>query len=426
MDLEYRLLTRDGQVRWFRNQSALVRDEAGQPLYAHGLLLDVTERKLAHVAIERQLSQLAALHAIDQAITSNTELEVTLRSFLDQVISQLGVDATDVMQIDPSGQVLRCVAARGFRSHGIEHFRLAVGEGRPGRVAQERRMLAEPYPDGGCAPSGRSKLLAAEGFVSYYGVPLIAKGQVLGVLELFHRTLLPPDGAWLDFLLALASQGAIALDNAALFDGLQRSNRELAYSYDATIEGWSRALDLRDKETEGHSQRVTDLSLRLASDMFLPTRDLVNIRHGALLHDIGKMGIPDHILLKPGPLTEAEWVIMRQHPIYAYEMLSPIAHLHAALDIPYCHHEKWDGTGYPRGLQGQSIPLAARIFAVVDVWDALRSDRPYRRAWPKERARAYIHKQSGMHFDPGVADAFLHLDLADPEMNVSTVELTRQ
>src|SRR5262249_25757627 len=170
---------------------------------------------------------------------------------------------------------------------------------------------------------------AGEGFVSYYGVPLVGKGQGLGVLELFHRSLLQPDTAWLDFLLTLSGQAAIALDNASLFTGLERSNRELGTAYDATIEGWSRALDLRDKETEGHSQRVTELTLRLAVDMGLPAADLVHVRWGALLHDIGKMGIPDQILLKPGPLTEAEWVIMRRHPTYPYELLSPLTHLPA-------------------------------------------------------------------------------------------------
>src|SRR5262249_5147095 len=161
--------------------------------------------------------------------------------------------------------------------------------------------------------------------------------------------------------------------------------------------GWSRALDLRDKETEGHSQRVTHLTLRLAADMGLPAAEQLPIRWGALLHDIGKMGIPDHILLKPGPLTDSAWEIIRRHPTYAYALLSPIAYLRAAIDIPYCHHEKWDGSGYPRGLSGEQIPLAARLFAVVDVWDALRSDRPYRQAWPVASIRAHLRDQAGQH-----------------------------
>jgi putative nucleotidyltransferase with HDIG domain len=182
---------------------------------------------------------------------------------------------------------------------------------------------------------------------------------------------------------------------------------ELANAYDATIEGWSRALDLRDKETEGHTQRVTEITLQLARVMGFSDSDLVHIRRGALLHDIGKVGIPDSVLFKPGALTDVEWEIMRKHPQFAYDLLSPIAYLQSALDIPYCHHEKWDGTGYPRGLKGEQIPLVARIFAVVDVWDALRSKRPYREAWSEEKIRGHILSQARIHFDPRVVEVFL-------------------
>ena len=178
-------------------------------------------------------------------------------------------------------------------------------------------------------------------------------------------------------------------------------------AYDATIEGWSRAMDLRDEETEGHTQRVTDLTLKLARLMGIRDDQLIHIRRGALLHDMGKLGIPDQILLKPGKLTDDEWVIMRKHPVYAYDMLSSIEYLRPALDIPYCHHEKWDGSGYPRGLKGEEIPLAARIFAVIDAWDALTSDRPYRKAWSREKTLAYIREQTGSHFDPQVVEVFL-------------------
>jgi PAS domain S-box-containing protein len=207
----------------------------------------------------------------------------------------------------------------------------------------------------------------------------------------------------------LAAQISIALENATLFDNLHTSHTELTKAYDETIEGWSHALDLRDKETEGHSQRVTDLTVRLAQHMGINSEELVHVRRGALLHDIGKMGVPDHILLKPGKLTEDEWEIMKKHPFFSYLLLAPIAYLKPALDIPYCHHEKWDGTGYPRGLIGEQIPLVARIFAVVDVWDALRSDRPYREAWPEEKVREHILSLSGTHFDPQVVDKFMQI-----------------
>ena len=208
----------------------------------------------------------------------------------------------------------------------------------------------------------------------------------------------------------MANGLALAIDNMELFNGLQRSNAELSLAYDATLEGWSRALDLRDKETEGHTQRVTEMALSIAHTMNLDETEIIHLRRGALLHDIGKLGVPDRILLKPGPLTDDEWDIMRKHPQYAYDMLSPIPFLASALAIPYCHHEKWDGSGYPRGLKSDAIPLAARVFAVADVWDALRSDRPYRRGWEEEKVRDHLRQQSGIHFDPKVVEVFLGLE----------------
>ena len=233
----------------------------------------------------------------------------------------------------------------------------------------------------------------------------------MGVLEVFQRSQIVHDEEWLDFLKALAAQAAIAIDNVTLFDNLKRSNRELAQAYDATIEGWSRALELRDNVTEGHAQRVAALTDKLARLFGLSDTDLVQARWGALLHDIGKMGIPDGILLKPDTLTETEWVVMKKHTSFAYEMLSPIRYLRSALDIPYAHHEKWDGTGYPLGLKGEQIPLVARIFAVVDVWDALRSDRLYRTSWPVEKVRTHLRSLAGTHFDPRVIKVCLDSDV---------------
>ena len=207
----------------------------------------------------------------------------------------------------------------------------------------------------------------------------------------------------------LAGQAAIAIDNAQLVDSLQRSNADLALAYDETLHGWSRALDLRDRETEGHTRRVAELSVRLAQAMGMNATQIMHIQRGALLHDIGKMGISDSILLKPGMLDDDEWKVMRKHPQYAYDLLSPIVYLHPALSIPYLHHERWNGAGYPLGLKGEQIPLEARIFAVVDVWDALLSDRPYRKAWTEKQVCEYISEHSGRLFDPQVVDAFIKL-----------------
>jgi putative two-component system response regulator len=190
-------------------------------------------------------------------------------------------------------------------------------------------------------------------------------------------------------------------------DQLARMNAELRAAYQQTIEGWSQALDLRDHETTGHTRRVTEMTIRLARLAGVDETSIEHIQRGAILHDIGKMGIPDSILHKPGPLTENEWKIMRMHPVYAYEWLSAIDFLRPALDIPYCHHEHWDGSGYPRGLRSEQIPLAARMFTIVDVWDALRADRPYRHALPESEALAYIESQKGDLFDPELAALFI-------------------
>ncbi|HEX8834645.1 MAG TPA: HD domain-containing phosphohydrolase, partial [Abditibacteriaceae bacterium] len=289
---------------------------------------------------------------------------------------------------------------------------LSLGQGYAGRAALERNVIAiadlQETPGGFTA----SPFLAQEKFIGYYAVPLIAKGEVKGVLEVFQRSVADVETEWLGFLQILAGQAAIAIDNATLFDDLQRSNAALILAYDTTLEGWSRALDLRDRETEGHTLRVTELALQLARALGLSDEELIHVRRGALLHDIGKMGVPDGILLKPGPLTDDEWISMRRHPTHAFELLSPIEFLQPALDIPHYHHEKWDGSGYPHGLRGEEIPLTARLFAVVDVWDALRSNRPYRTGWPVEKVREQICKDSGTHFDPRIVEAFLQLDLA--------------
>ena len=198
-----------------------------------------------------------------------------------------------------------------------------------------------------------------------------------------------------------------AAEFSNLFNKLKHSEAQLFAAYDSTIEGWSHALDLRDKETEGHTQRVTEITMKLTHAAGMTEAELVHVRRGALLHDIGKMGVPDHILLKPDRLTDEEWVAMRKHPTFAFELLSPIAFLRPAIDIPYCHHEKWDGSGYPRELKGEQIPLAARLFAIVDVWDALLSDRPYRQGWSKEKVIEHIKSLSGTHFDPKAVELFL-------------------
>ncbi len=374
---------------------------------------DITQRKRNDEKIRRQLERLTALKSIDQIITSNFDLKISLGMMLTQVINQLQVDAADILVFNPTLNALEFRAGHGFRTRGIEKVRVRLGEGYAGRAALDRRMVRVTNLKAETRSPDLNTFIAFEGFVSYYCVPLIAKGHVKGVMEIFHRSTLHPEAEWLDFLETLAQQAAIAVDNIELFDNLQRTNHELGLAYDATIEGWSRAMDLRDKESEGHTQRVTEMAVELAGRLGISDDRLIRVRWGALLHDIGKMGIPDEILHKSGKLNEDEWNIVKRHPHLAYEMLSPIHYLRSALDIPYCHHEKWDGTGYPRGLKGEQIPLEARLFSVVDVWNALTSDRPYRAAWSKEKTRQHILESSGTFFDPAVVKVFLESGLTE-------------
>ena len=376
--------------------------------YAHQAAMALTNARLFDEG-KRRLEQVQALRRVDIAITSSLDLRVTLGVALDQVTTVLGVDAASVLLLNQGTQMLGYAAGRGFRGREIEHSLVRVGEGASGRVALERRIIRINSDKEMRDAFGKAKLIESEAFVSYIGAPLIVKGHVKGVLEVFHRAPVETDGDWLEFLEALAGQVAIAIDEAALFDDLYRANVDLTLAYDTTLEGWARALELRDYETAGHSRRVSELTTRVARAMGMSDTEVAHVRRGTLLHDIGKLSIPDTILLKPGPLTDEEWAVVRRHPTYAYELLSPIVYLRPALDIPYCHHERWDGTGYPRGLKGGQIPLAARIFAVVDVWDALTHERPYKKAWPVEEARAYMRTQAGTHFDPKVLHVFLEM-----------------
>jgi PAS domain S-box/uncharacterized domain HDIG len=406
-ELDFRIFRKSGELRYVQCRGAITFNSTGKPVRFIGMAQDITERKLAEIQIRQQIERLNALRAIDQAISTSFDLNITLDMLLSQVISQLQVDAADVLLQDPTGQMLEYVAGRGFRTNVVESAPVRVADSQAGRAIREGHSIHIEYyePD----ELQRTPLGASKNFVSYFSIPLTVKGKIKGVLEIFHSAPLHPYSEWLDFLKTLAGQAGIAIENATLFENLEQSNRELFQAYDATIEGWSRALDLRDKETEGHTLRVTEITIKLVHEFNFPEDELLHIRWGALLHDIGKMGVPDNILLKPEALTEEEWVVMRKHPQYAFDLLESIAFLGSALDIPYCHHEKWDGTGYPRGLKGAEIPLVARLFAVVDVWDALTSDRPYRPAWSEDKALTYIQEQSGKHFDPQVVESFLRM-----------------
>lgn len=400
---EYSLKLENAE-QWF--EARLVRAPQEQIII---IIRDITKHKQAEEKTQRQLKRLAALRSIDLAIASSLDLNLALSVVLSQVTAQLNVDAADILLLNPQNSMLEFANGVGFRTDALQHTHLQIGEGYAGLSALKREVINVPNLKNRKTGFLRSPKFAQEDFHSYHNVPLIAKGRVRGVLEIFQRTPLTPDSEWLDFLDMLAGQAAIAVENSMLLKELQRTNFELTLAYNTTIEGWSRALDLRDRDTEGHTQRVTDMAFMLARRLGLSEAELVNIRRGALLHDIGKMAVPDSILLKPGPLSEEEWSVIRRHPRYAYELLSSISYLGPALDIPHYHHEKWDGSGYPHGLKENQIPLYARLFAVIDVYDALTSNRPYRPAWPKEKAIAYIRDEVGKHFDPAIAHEFLNM-----------------
>ena len=371
---------------------------------------DITKRKKAEKGIQRQLQTLDAIHAIDVATSSGLDLQVTTKVILEQLTAQLGVDAASVLLFNPDTHVLKHFSGLGFRSIAVTRSHVSLGEGIAGKAALERELIHILDLRDSEEGSKRAELLAEEEFVTYYALPLVARGELKGVLEIFHRSPLSPNADWLEFLSTVGSQAALSIDNADLIDKLQRHNTGLGFAYDTTLEKISHALDLREQLSGGHSQRLAEWTLQLGEVVGMEGRDLVHERRGALLHDIGKIRIPESILLKPGPLTDEEWEIMRKHPGYSFQLLSDIPYLRSAVSIPYCHHEKWDGSGYPRGLKGKEIPLSARVFAIVEAWDVLCCDRPYRKAWPAEKAREHLRSHSGIDFDPEIVEKFLELE----------------
>jgi len=388
-------------------------DERLLSLFASQAAGVIHSTRLRDEALHR-LQNLQTLHTIDKTIASSLDLRITLNILLTHVIDQLGPDAADVLFLHPYEQILQYASGRGFRTRLVEGAEVHLNDDFSGRAVMERRIVKVTSPSEIVSNPLFYDLWTREGFVNFMSVPLIARGEVKGVLEIYGRKPLNSSTEWFEFLETLAGQAAITIDNASMFDNIQRVNMELAIANEATIEGWSRAMELRSRDYAGHTARAVDLTLQLARAMQVRDPDLQHIRHGALLHDIGSISIPERILLKKGKLTASEWEEIYKHPVNAFQLMNPIQHFRQALDIPYCHHEKWDGSGYPRGLKGGQIPLSARIFAVADVWDALLSPRPHRPAWTRKEALVYIREQSGRHFDPQIVTVFLEMmDKAD-------------
>lgn len=411
--IEFRHRTANGNWRWFLSMGKIVKYDADhKPMRMLGTFLDITEKKDADLEIERllhesqnRLQRLETLRAVDQSINENEPLSATLKLLTQKIKEHLKVDAVGIYILENTFHRYELAVADGFIPVSIQ--KLQTLKMRFPETDDELKVLRQINPDSKLLWPELAALLKEEGFQDFLVVPLIMQGSAMkGVLVLFSREKFSVDDEWLLYNETLAGQMAIAIANAKLIDGLKRANVELEEAYDRTIEGWSKALDLRDKETKGHSSRVMQMTMDLAQILGISEEELIHIRRGALLHDMGKMGIPDSILLKPAKLTEEEFDMIRKHPQFAFDMLNPIVYLRPALDIPYSHHEKWDGTGYPQGLSGEMIPIAARLFAVVDVYDALTSHRPYREPWSHEKTMEYIHSMSGSHFDPQIVAVF--------------------
>ncbi|HKJ26075.1 MAG TPA: GAF domain-containing protein, partial [Anaerolineales bacterium] len=299
---------------------------------------------------QRRLHVLQSIHTIDQAISSNLDIKITLEVFVEQALNLLDIEAIRVFSYDSDAQMYDLLVQRDL----VTNRQKSLGQFYDLGLVQSAISGREIIRNFNNTPDNQ---FARANVKSYFVAPLITKGQVRGVLEVYSSELFTPGDEWLELLNTLATQAAISIENDELITSLQKSNDELVVAYDRTLEGWAYALELRDRETIGHARRVTELTVKLARMMGFKGTDLANIRRGTLLHDIGKMGLPDSVLLKGGPLTKDEEKLMQTHPQLAYEMLSSIPYLKPALNIPYYHHEKWDGTGYPHGLKGEEIPL---------------------------------------------------------------------
>jgi PAS domain S-box-containing protein len=406
---EFTALDKGGQEIYVEVSSSAFLYRGGTAIQV--TLRDVTDRKRAEKAEHEQRILAEALRDTASALNSTLNFD----ELMERILSNLGKvvfhDSSNIMLINDDNETAQFVAARGYKEEdsqkwlqsGIVHLTDV-----PNLYTMYLTGKSMAVPDTASNPEWvvfpRSSWIR-----SYTGAPIKVKDRVIGFLNLNS----PIPGFFNDemaaHLQAFADQAGVALNNARLLQDLRKSNLELLNAYETTLQGWSKALELRDYGTEGHTLRVLDMTVKLAKKLGITDPELTHIRHGCLLHDIGKIGIPDSILTKAGPLTEEEWEIMRRHPVYAYEILSPIPYLAPSLDIPYYHHEWWDGSGYPQGLKGKQIPLVARIFSIVDVWDGLRENRPYRQGMPESEVVEYLQGQSGIQFDPEIVRAFVKL-----------------
>ncbi len=416
-------ITRTGREFPTLMTTTVLKNADGVPVEMVAVARDISESKKTQDALESRGRYLGCLAEISALMIETKDVLLFLPEVLRLLGETAGVSRTYIFANETSSDgELACSSVAGWeresapaRPKDAGHRNLpyeANGLGRWVEVLGAGEIIAANVLD---MPETERARLTPFAIKSLLLIPLFVSGDWYGYIGFdcckAQRT-------WSDQEIALlkisAAQIAAGIENHRLLEEvlldarmLERSNKEMKQAYEETLEGWARALELRDSDTEGHTRRVADLTLKIGKEMGFRENQLIHLHRGALLHDIGKMAVPDHILRKPGPLSDEEWAIMRRHPIHAYEMLSRINYLRPALAIPCSHHERWDGSGYPQGLEAEDIPLPARIFAVVDVWDALTSDRPYRKAWSAEQTVTHLREGSGTLFDPAVVETFL-------------------
>ena len=400
--IENQFIFPDGQIGWFILSI--------QPIQQGILILsyEITKQKLVTDQLTLQRDRLFTLRQIDLAIKSTTDLDVVIGFVLEQITNVFNIDAAQVFLYDERSLMLQSYLQRGLEYLFKDTpYEIRIGESIVGTTGLERKtsVIKNITPEIDSTVHGN--LLRKDKIVCCISTPLIYNGQLVGVLEAYHRSRKEPDEDWINYFETVAGQAAVAINNLQHINHLEKFNLELELAYDQLIESWAKTMSFRGCTLNDHNHRTMVNCIELALMMGYKEEELINIRRGALLHDIGMLTIPKSILCKQNKLDDNEWHTIHKHPAVAVEMLSGNTMLKRALDIPQYHHEWWDGSGYPYGFSANLIPEPARIFAVVDVWDSLRSERPYRHKWSDQRALEHIISEAGSHFDPHIVEIFV-------------------
>jgi HD-GYP domain-containing protein (c-di-GMP phosphodiesterase class II) len=356
-----------------------------------------------------RLRQMQVLHTVEMAVNGSTNLDATLNILLQQGKTILDYDGALTLIFNSTTLRLEYAAGFGLSEQNLKSYTVKIGEGLPGRAALERRILGASLPAEQVASSFISSVLYQERFQVMFAAPIEAKGNLKGVLEIYMRQKHVPNDEWMEMLEIFVGKLGDAIHDTEVIRDKNRLLAEVELAYDAMCDAWVRELELILDEPQGHTKNLAELAVRLGKQFNLSKTSLVDIYRGVILHDLGMLRVPHHIIRKKSSLTSEERHSIQIHPMHTYDVLGRIDRLRTSLDIPLYHHERWDGGGYPFHFKGEQIPFAARIYAVVDVWDAMRSTRPYREAHPEEMVRKYIAQQAGISFDPDVVREFLKL-----------------